>query len=76
MVYYSMKFDKGDKVAHRLNPLHWRGEVVEVKLNGRVRVEIGCHPNDIVVEVPSSCLKLDVFTDKEIKIMLEENYAS
>jgi len=71
-----MKFNKGDKVAHRLNPLRWRGEVTEVKLNGRIRVMLGCHPHDIEVEVPSSCLRLDVFTNEEVEIMLEENYAS
>ena len=74
MVYYSMKFNKGDKVAHRLNPLRWRGEVTMVHFGGqRIKVML---TNGVEVEVPSSCLKLDVFTDKEIEIMLEENYAS
>ena len=68
-----MKFNKGAKVAHRLNPLRWRGEVTEVKLNGRIKVML---TNDVEVEVPSSCLRLDVFTNEEVEIMLEENYAS
>ena len=59
MLYYSMKFNKGDKVAHRDNPLHWRGEVTEVKLNGRIKVML---INGIEVEVgPYVPLKLDVF---------------
>ena len=73
VVYYSMKFNKGDKIAHKLNPLRWRGEVTEVKLNGRIKVML---TNDVEVEVPSSCLRLDVFTNEEVEIMLEENYAS
>ena len=68
-----MKFNKGDKVAHKLNPLHWRGEVTEVKLNGRIKVML---TSDIEVKVPSSCLKLDHFTNEEIEIILEENYAN
>ena len=54
-----MKFNKGDKVAHRDNPLRWRGEVTEVKLNGRIKVML---INGIEVEVgPHVPLKLDVF---------------
>ena len=68
-----MKFNKGDKIAHKLNPLRWRGEVTEVKLNGRIKVML---TSDTEVEVPSSCLKLDPFTNEEVEIILEENYAS
>tara|TARA_Y100001951_G_C11249577_1_gene245495 strand:+ start:190 stop:396 length:207 start_codon:yes stop_codon:yes gene_type:complete len=68
-----MRFDKGDKVAHRLNPLRWRGEVTEVKLNGRIKVML---TTGIEVEVgPFVPLKLDVFTDEEIKIILNEKIA-
>ena len=66
-----MKFNKGDKVAHKLNPLHWRGEVTEVKLNGRIKVML---TTDVEVEVgPFVPLKLDPFTDEEIEIILDEN---
>ena len=68
-----MKFNKGDKVAHKLNPLRWRGEVTKVKLDGRIEVML---TSDIEVKVPSSCLKLDHFTNEEIEIILEENYAN
>ena len=68
-----MKFNKGDEVAHKLNPLLWRGEVTEVKLNGRIKVML---TSVIEVKVPSSCLKLDHFTNEEIEIILEENYAN
>jgi len=69
-----MKFNKGDKVAHKLNPLHWRGEVTEVKLNGRIKVMLA---TGVEVEVgPFVPLKLDHFTNEEIEIILEENYAS
>ena len=74
MVYYSMKFNKGDKIAHKLNPLRWRGEVTMVHL-GEQRVKVML-TNDVEVEVPSSCSRLDVFTNEEVEIMLEENYAS
>ena len=67
MVYYSLKFNKGDKVAHKLNPLHWRGEVTEVKLNGRIKVML---TTGVEVEVgPYVPLKLDVFTDEEIEVL-------
>ena len=64
MVYYSMKFNKGDKVVHRDNPLHWRGEVTEVKLNGRIKVML---INGIEVEVGPfvGFLKLDMLADCE-----------
>ncbi len=53
----SMKFKKGDKVAHKLNPLYWKGEVTEVKLNGRMKVML---VSGIEVEVgPFVPLKLD-----------------
>ena len=65
-----MTFNKGDKVAHRDNPLHWRGEVTMVKLNGRIRVMLA---HGIEVEVgPFVPLKLDVFTNEEVEIMLQE----
>lgn len=68
-----MRFNKGDKVAHRLNPLRWRGEVTEVKLNGRIKVML---TTGIEVEVgPFVPLKLDVFTDEEIKVILNEKIA-
>ena len=68
-----MRFDIGDKVAHKLNPLHWRGEVTEVKLNGRIKVML---TTGIEVEVgPFVPLKLDVFTDQEIKVILNEKTA-
>ena len=71
MVYYSMKFNKGDKVAHKLNPLRWRGEVTEVKLDGRIKVML---TTGVEVEVgPFVPLKLDCFTDEEIELMLVEN---
>ena len=57
----------------RDHPLRWRGEVTEAKFNGRIKVML---TNDVEVEVPSSCLRLDVFTSEEVEIMLEENYAS
>ena len=70
MVYYSMRFNKGDKVAHRLNPLRWRGEVTEVKLNGRIKVML---TNGTEVEVgPFVPLKLDAFSDEEAEKMLRE----
>ena len=73
MVYYSMKFKKGDKVAHKLNPLRWRGEVTEVKLNGRIKVMLA---TGVEVEVLGwTPLKLDVFTDEEVEAMLEERYS-
>lgn len=57
-----MTFNKGDKVAHRDNPIHWRGEVTEVKLNGRIKVML---INGTEVEVgPYVPLKLDVFADE------------
>ena len=63
-----MKFNKGDKVAHKLNPLHWRGEVTQVKLNGRIKVML---TTGFEVEVgPFVPLKLDVFNDKEIEILI------
>ena len=75
MVYYSMKFNKGDRVAHRDNPLHWRGEVTEVKLNGRIKVMLTS--NNIEVEIgPFVPLRLDVFTDREIEEMLAEDNAN
>ena len=62
MLYYSMTFNKGDKVAHRDNPIHWRGEVTEVKLNGRIK---GMLINGTEVEGgPYVPLKLDVFADE------------
>jgi len=68
-----MRFNKGDKVAHRLNPLRWRGEVTEVKLNGRIKVML---TTGIEVEVgPFVPLKLDVFTYEEIKVILNEKIA-
>ena len=70
-----MKFNKGDKVAHRLNPLRWRGEVTEVKLNGRIKVMLTS--NNIEVEIgPFVPLRLDVFTDREIEEMLAEDNAN
>lgn len=57
-----MTFNKGDKVAHRDNPMQWRGEVTEVKLNGRIKVML---ITGIEVEVgPFVPLKLDVFADE------------
>ena len=63
-----MRFNKGDKVAHKLNPLRWRGEVTQVKLNGRMKVML---TTGIEVEVgPFVPLKLDVFTDEEVEILI------
>ena len=68
MVYYSMMINKGDRVVHKLNPLRWRGEVTEVKLNGRIKVML---TNGTEVEVgPFVPLKLDVFTNEEVEIMI------
>jgi len=70
VLYYSMTFNKGDKVAHKINPLRWRGEVTEVKLNGRIKVML---TTGIEVEVgPFVPLKLDVFSNEEVEIMLQE----
>ena len=71
VLHYSMKFNKGDRVAHKLNPLRWRGEVTEVKLNGRIKVMLA---TGVEVEVLGwTPLKLDVFTDEEVEMILEEN---
>jgi hypothetical protein len=65
--------NNGDRVVHKLNPLRWRGEVIEVKSNGRIKVRM--HHSGIEVYLPSSCVKLDYFTDEEVEEMLREIYA-
>ena len=71
VLHYSMRLNKGDKVAHRDNPLRWRGEVTMVKLNGRIKVMLA---DGVEVEVgPFVPLKLDPFTNEEVEMILEEN---
>ena len=59
-----MKFNKGDRVAHKRNPLNWRGVITWVEVGGsRVRVMLTAGTE---VEVPPSILKHDPFTAEEV----------
>ena len=60
-----MTFNNGARVAHKLNPLNWRGVITWVQVGGkRVKVRL---TSGTEVEVPASVLKMDCFTDEEVK---------
>ena len=62
-----MRFNKGDRVAHKRNPLNWRGVITWVKPSGTsVKVMLA---SGVEVEVPPRLLQIDFFTDEEVEIL-------